>query len=55
MWADMSRFYFDVREGNILARDNEGAEYESIDTARDEAIRSLAEMACEAVRREPKN
>jgi hypothetical protein len=45
----VSRYYFDIREGDQFTVDDEGWEYPSIEIARNEAVRSLAEMAREAV------
>ena len=39
------RFFFDLRDNAQVDRDDEGLEFESIEKARDEAARSLAEIA----------
>jgi len=44
------RYYFDIRDGDELAPDEEGIEFRSIERAEEEAIMSLAEFAWEAVR-----
>jgi hypothetical protein len=41
----MPRFYFDVRDNEDFTRDDEGLEFPTIEKARDEAARVLAEMA----------
>jgi hypothetical protein len=41
----MPLFFFDVRDNAHFTRDDEGLEFPSIDKARDEAARALAEMA----------
>jgi hypothetical protein len=45
----MPRYYFNVREGDHLSLDDEGFEYASAERARSEAVRSLAEMAKDAI------
>jgi hypothetical protein len=40
----MPRYYFDFTEGNF-ARDDAGLEFDGVDAARDEAARTLGEMA----------
>jgi hypothetical protein len=44
----MPHFYFDVRDGDSLVQDEEGLSFPSIEAARDEATRALAEMANDA-------
>jgi hypothetical protein len=41
----MPRFFFDVRDSDQFTRDDDGLEFPSIEKARDEAARALAEMA----------
>ena len=41
----MPRYYFDHRDGDHFLPDDEGLEFDGIETARDEAARSLAERA----------
>ncbi|NOJ47819.1 DUF6894 family protein [Bradyrhizobium archetypum] len=48
----MRRYYFDLREGDDLAPDEEGLELPSIERVQEEAARSLADMARDAVRRD---
>lgn len=43
--AIMRRFYFDLRDGEALAVDEEGTELPDTETAQEEAARSLAAMA----------
>ncbi len=45
----MARYYFDVRDGEVLTRDDEGLEFRGIDAASDEAARTLAEIACDVL------
>ena len=45
----MSRYYFDVRDGDKLQTDDEGREQSSFDAVLEEATLSLAEMALDAV------
>jgi hypothetical protein len=49
----MKRYYFDLRYGNALARDEEGVELPDIEPAQEEAARSLADMARDAIRARP--
>ena len=41
----MPRFYFDVDDGDKLYRDEIGSELASVQAARDEASRAVAELA----------
>src|SRR5215203_2083601 len=41
----MPLFYFDVRDGHKLMRDDDGLEFPNIEAARDEATRALGELA----------
>jgi hypothetical protein len=43
------RFYFDVREGAQVTRDDVGLDLESLDAAEAEAIRSAAEISRESM------
>ena len=45
----MQRYYFDCRDGEAFIPDEEGLEFDGIEAARDEATRTLAEMAKEAL------
>ena len=47
----MSRYHFDVRDGNEFTLDDEGLELFSIQTAQDEAARSIADMARDSIRK----
>ncbi len=40
----MARYYFDIREGIELVRDDEGSEFDSLDAAAQGAARSAAEI-----------
>jgi hypothetical protein len=46
----MPRYYFDLRDGDDLAVDEEGVELQDIELVQEEAARSLADMARDAVR-----
>jgi hypothetical protein len=45
----MKRYFFDLRKDGALAVDAEGTELPNIDAVQEEAVRSLAEMAKQAV------
>ena len=47
----MPRYFFDLRDGDDLAVDEEGLELRSIQAVQEEAARSLADMARDEVRR----
>jgi hypothetical protein len=51
----MPRYYFDLRDGDEFAVDDEGVELRDIDLVQEEAARSLADMARDAVRRTTRN
>jgi hypothetical protein len=40
----LARYYFDIRDGEQLMRDDEGSEFESLDAAVHGAARSAAEI-----------
>ncbi len=44
------RYFFDIRENGELSRDDDGVELETLEAARLEAQRALAEMAGELIR-----
>jgi uncharacterized protein YfcZ (UPF0381/DUF406 family) len=46
----MKRFYFDIREGEEIIPDEEGLELSTIEKVQEEAARSLADMARDAIR-----
>lgn len=46
----MKRYYFDIREGDAFAPDDEGLELSGVEAAQEEAALSLADMARDAVR-----
>jgi hypothetical protein len=48
--VNMSRYYFDMRQGNEIVSDEEGLELSIIEAVQEEAARSLADMARDAVR-----
>jgi hypothetical protein len=45
----MARYYFNIRDGNELAPDPEGAEFDTLQKARDEALRSARELLSQRV------
>jgi hypothetical protein len=45
----MKRYYFDIREGDHLAPDEEGLMMPDIETVQKEAAQSLADMARDAL------
>lgn len=47
----MPRYYFDIREGDEFAPDEEGLVLASLQAAQDEAARSLADMARDTIRK----
>ncbi len=47
----MPRYYFDMREGEETALDEEGMELRTMEAVQEEAARSLADMARDAIRR----
>jgi hypothetical protein len=49
----MPRYYFDMRENDGVAVDEQGMELPTVEAVQEEAIRSLADMAREAVRTGP--
>jgi hypothetical protein len=44
MEEPMSRFYFDFREGNLVSRDPDGIEFESLEAAEWAAVEAAAEI-----------
>ncbi|WFU18866.1 hypothetical protein [Bradyrhizobium sp. CB3481] len=48
----MPRYYFDIREGDDLAPDEEGLDLPSIELVQEEAARVLADMARDTVRKD---
>jgi hypothetical protein len=51
----LKRYYFDLRDGNALAPDEEGVELPDIESVQEEAALSLADMARNADRTHPKH
>jgi hypothetical protein len=43
----MQRYYFHVRHHEMLIRDPEGAEFETLEMARDEAVQAAREILAE--------
>ncbi|WP_426615786.1 DUF6894 family protein [Bradyrhizobium sp. McL0616] len=48
----MKRYYFDIRSGEEIIPDEEGLELSTLEKAQEEAARSLADMARDAIRNE---
>lgn len=46
----MPRYYFDVRDGDVISADDEGFELPNIEAAHNEAALSLAEMAKDRIK-----
>ena len=51
----MKRYFFDLRDGDVLAPDEEGIELPDIESVQEEAALSLADMAHHADRTEHKH
>jgi hypothetical protein len=51
----MPRYYFDVRDGEIITADDEGFELANVEAAQNEAALSLAEMAKDRIRGRAEN
>jgi hypothetical protein len=49
MVSAMRRYYFDIREGDKVAIDEEGKELPDVEAAQEEAARSLADLARDKV------
>jgi hypothetical protein len=49
----MPRYYFDMREGDEIAPDEEGMELRTLQAVQEEAARALADMARDAIRGRP--
>jgi hypothetical protein len=45
----MDRYYFDIREGDELARDDTGLKFQSLSAAHDDALRALTTMVKDSV------
>lgn len=45
----MIRLYFHIREGDLLSKDPEGAEFQDVETALAEAVRSARELLSQRV------
>ena len=48
--AVMKRYFFDLRDGDVISPDEEGMESPDIEAVQEEAARSLADVAKDAVR-----
>jgi hypothetical protein len=49
----MKRYFFDIREGDQVAIDEEGKELPHVEAAQEEAARSLADLARDKIACEP--
>ena len=49
----MARYYFDLRKGEEVFLDEEGIELSTIEAVQQEAVRTVAEMARDAIRGNP--
>jgi hypothetical protein len=49
----VARYYFDLREGDEVTRDEEGVNLPNLESVQEEAARALSEMARETVRQRP--
>ena len=49
----MARYYFDLRDGNVVMPDDDGLDLPDIDAVQVEAARSLADMVRDAVHCRP--
>ena len=49
----MKRYFFDMGEGDEIAPDEEGMELSTIEAVQEEATRTLADMARDAIRGRP--
>lgn len=47
------RYYFDVQNGNKVFSDDEGTELPTIEAAQEEAVQTMADMARDAIRKNP--
>ena len=50
----MKRYFFDIRDGDNLAVDEEGMELRDVEAAQEEAARSLADMTRDRIRSKPR-
>ena len=46
----MARYFFNIRSGEVLNKDLEGEEHETLSSAENEAIQSAREMMAEAIK-----
>ena len=46
----MPCFHFDLQRGNVIDRDDEGADFPDVGSAREEAVVASREMLSEAIR-----
>jgi hypothetical protein len=49
----VARYYFDLRKGDEVFPDEEGLELSAIEAVQQEAVHAVAEMARDAIRRNP--
>ncbi|KJC60055.1 hypothetical protein UP10_15395 [Bradyrhizobium sp. LTSPM299] len=51
----MTRYFFDIREGESVAPDEEGLEFPHVEAAQEEAARALADLVRDKIRGHPNN
>jgi hypothetical protein len=49
----MTRYFFDIREGDSVAPDEEGLEFPHVEAAQEEAAHSLADLVRDKIRGQP--
>lgn len=49
----MMRYFFDIRDGDSVAPDEEGLEFPHIEAAQEEAAHSLADLVRDKIRGQP--
>jgi hypothetical protein len=45
----MMRLFFDIRDNNVLNADPDGLDFDSIERARDEALKAIVDLAKDAL------
>lgn len=49
----MTRYFFDIRDGDSIAPDEEGLEFPHVEAAQEEAAHSLADLVRDKIRDQP--
>jgi hypothetical protein len=49
----MTRYFFDIHEGDSIAPDEEGLEFPHVEAAQEEAAHSLADLVRDKIRGQP--